>query len=232
MCAYLLAFSPLRRLFPCNHRTPPCTTLLYSTLLYSIPCNSTELHSQPTPPMHPHPTRSFATQLHSAPSSSTLIHFAPSVTTHTPPHSTPQVATYDLEFTNRALVYGHKRRQGFVKLVVTNDEHMRVLGMRAAGLEASSLIETMGLFIVEGRSIRELTKLIHPHPAICEAIQECVRLLLGVSLYKPEYFDNKFFSTASWSPPTLPAAAVDGASGGEASDPTPTPQVVPVPTYT
>jgi dihydrolipoamide dehydrogenase len=39
-----------------------------------------------------------------------------------------------------------------------------------------------------GKGIEELAELIHPHPAIIEGVQECVRMLLGKSIFKPSVF--------------------------------------------
>jgi dihydrolipoamide dehydrogenase len=35
------------------------------------------------------------------------------------------------------------------------------------------------------KGIEELAECVHPHPSITEGIQECVRMLLGKSLFKP-----------------------------------------------
>lgn len=75
-----------------------------------------------------------------------------------------------------------------MKLIVSNDEEMKLLGMRAIGDNASAIIETAALLIQEGRSIKALDILLHPHPAITEAVQECARMLMGHSIYKPHVF--------------------------------------------
>ena len=41
------------------------------------------------------------------------------------------------------------------------------------------------------KGIRELAELIHPHPSITEGVQECVRMLLGISMIKPYIFKEK-----------------------------------------
>jgi dihydrolipoamide dehydrogenase len=35
------------------------------------------------------------------------------------------------------------------------------------------------------KGIEELAECVHPHPSITEGIQECVRMLLGKSMFKP-----------------------------------------------
>ena len=37
---------------------------------------------------------------------------------------------------------------------------------------------------------RELAELLHPHPAVTEGLQDCVRMLMGTSIHKPEVFRN------------------------------------------
>lgn len=75
--------------------------------------------------------------------------------------------------------------QGFIKILVTDDEDMKILGMRVVGEHASSAIQAVALLISMDKGIRELAELIHPHPSIIEGIQECVRMLLNKSVFKP-----------------------------------------------
>ena len=42
--------------------------------------------------------------------------------------------------------------------------------------------------IHNGCSARELAELLHPHPAVTEGLQDCVRMLMGTSIYKPCVF--------------------------------------------
>jgi dihydrolipoamide dehydrogenase len=39
-----------------------------------------------------------------------------------------------------------------------------------------------------GKGIRDVLKSVYPHPTISEGIQECLRLLIGRSVYKPYAF--------------------------------------------
>jgi dihydrolipoamide dehydrogenase len=78
-----------------------------------------------------------------------------------------------------------RNTQGFIKVLVTNDDKLRILGMRVIGEHASSAIQAVALLISQDRSIIELAELIHPHPSIIEGIQECGRVLMGKSLLKP-----------------------------------------------
>ena len=97
-----------------------------------------------------------------------------------------RVASYGYGLVNRALAM--RSTDGFLKILVTNDEEMKVLGMRALGVHASTTIEAVSLLMQQSRSIRDLAELIHPHPAITEGLQDCVRMLLGNSIYKPTAF--------------------------------------------
>ncbi len=83
-----------------------------------------------------------------------------------------------------------RNTQGFIKILVTNDDKMKILGMRVVGEHASSAIEAVALLISMNKGIEELAELIHPHPSIIEGIQECVRMLLGKSMLKPGIFKD------------------------------------------
>lgn len=84
-----------------------------------------------------------------------------------------------------------RKTQGFFKIIVTNDDEMRILGMRACGEHASSAIQAIGLLIKMGQPIEAVAELIHPHPSIVEGIQECVRVLLNRSIFKASVFRDK-----------------------------------------
>ena len=94
-----------------------------------------------------------------------------------------KVASLSYECVSRAVAM--RNTQGFIKILVTNDKKMRVLGMRVVGEHASSAIQAVALLISMDKGIEELSELIHPHPSIIEGIQECVRMLLGKSTFKP-----------------------------------------------
>ncbi len=83
-----------------------------------------------------------------------------------------------------------RNTQGFIKVLVTNDEKLKILGMRVVGEHASSAIQAVALLISQDKSIIELAELIHPHPSIIEGIQECGRLLMGKPLFKPKVLRN------------------------------------------
>ncbi len=78
-----------------------------------------------------------------------------------------------------------RNTQGFIKIIVTNDDKMKILGMRVVGEHASSAIQAVALLISMDKGIQALAELIHPHPSIIEGIQECGRMLMGKSMFKP-----------------------------------------------
>lgn len=99
-----------------------------------------------------------------------------------------RVAVYDYALVNRAVAM--RATEGFVKLLTTDDDDMRILGMRALGVHASTTLEAVSLMMRKNTSARELAELLHPHPAITEGLQDCVRMLVGSSIYKPHVFKS------------------------------------------
>jgi dihydrolipoamide dehydrogenase len=57
--------------------------------------------------------------------------------------------------------------------------------MKVVGNQASSAIQAVAVLISMDKGIEELAECVHPHPSITEGIQECVRMLMGKSLFKP-----------------------------------------------
>ncbi len=94
-----------------------------------------------------------------------------------------KVVSLDYSCIPRAIAM--RNTNGFIKILVTNDQEMKILGMRVVGEHASSAIQAVALLISMGHGINELAELIHPHPSIIEGIQECCRMLLKKSILKP-----------------------------------------------
>ena len=108
-----------------------------------------------------------------------------------------RVAVYNYRLVNRAIAM--RATDGFVKLLVSNDDELRILGMRALGVHASTALEAVSFMMHHGRSVRELAELLHPHPAVTEGLQDCVRMFLGTSIYKPSVFrDELRLSTVTY----------------------------------
>jgi dihydrolipoamide dehydrogenase len=100
-----------------------------------------------------------------------------------------KIAKIDYSCIARAIAM--RKTKGFFKIIVSNDAEMKILGMRAIGEHASSAIQAVQLLIYMGKGIDELAHMIYPHPSIIEGIQECVRMLLNKSIYKPAVFKDK-----------------------------------------
>lgn len=96
-----------------------------------------------------------------------------------------------LDYSTNARAIAMRKTKGFFKIIVSNDNGMRILGMRAVGEHASSAIQAVAYLIHTSQGIRDLADMIHPHPSIIEGIQECLRMLLGKSIYKPAVFKDK-----------------------------------------
>jgi dihydrolipoamide dehydrogenase len=90
-----------------------------------------------------------------------------------------------LEYSTIPRAIAKRNTQGFIKLLVTNDDQMKILGMKVVGNHASSAIQAVAVLISMNKGIEELAECVHPHPSITEGIQECVRMLMGKSLFKP-----------------------------------------------
>lgn len=95
-----------------------------------------------------------------------------------------------LDYSLIARAIAKRKTQGFFKIIVTDDDEMKILGMRAIGAHASSAIQGVALLMQMNESITQLAELVHPHPSIIEGIQECVRMLLNKSVFKSAVFQD------------------------------------------
>lgn len=111
-----------------------------------------------------------------------------------------KVVSIDYSCIPRAIAM--RNTQGFIKILVSNDNKEKILGMRVVGEHASSAIQAVALLISMDKGMHELAELIHPHPSIIEGIQECGRMLLGKSMLKPAVLRNamtcKTFSSGGY----------------------------------
>lgn len=108
-----------------------------------------------------------------------------------------KVVTLDYSCIPRAIA--KRNTQGFIKLLVTNDDQMKILGLKIIGNQSSSAMQAVALLISMNKGIEELAECVHPHPSITEGIQECVRMLLGKSLFKPDALKGKLSCRTSTS---------------------------------
>jgi dihydrolipoamide dehydrogenase len=106
-----------------------------------------------------------------------------------------KVVTLDYSCIPRAIA--KRNTQGFIKLMVTHSEPMKILGVKIIGNHASSAIQAIALLIFMDKGIEELSECVHPHPSITEGIQECVRMLLGKSMLKPDAMKGRLSCRAS-----------------------------------
>lgn len=107
-----------------------------------------------------------------------------------------KMARYGFEFVGRALTMGNTN--GFVKIIVTNDKKMQVLGVRVVGVHASSIVEFASVAIGNHESIFNLSDLRVAYPTVSHGFQECVNILMGTSTIKPNVFPQ--IVVKEWTP--------------------------------
>lgn len=102
---------------------------------------------------------------------------------------------YSNELVSRTIAMRNTR--GFVKIMVSADGNNRILGMRAAGPQASAFIVSVAHLIGEKDGLHEVYKTVHPHPGVTEGLEECLRLFEQSSVYKPDAFPD-FIKYYEW----------------------------------
>ncbi|RNF07242.1 putative dihydrolipoamide dehydrogenase [Trypanosoma conorhini] len=107
------------------------------------------------------------------------------------------VAHYGYGHLSRALAMGNTK--GFCKVIVTNDREKRLLGVRAHGPHAGSIIEVASLSILRSESVYELLKLTASYPSVVQGFVECIRMILGRSSLKPNTTPDATLKV--WHPP-------------------------------
>jgi len=109
---------------------------------------------------------------------------------------------YKVVFYKHALIsraIAMRETGGFFKMIVSDEENPKVLGMRAAGPQSAASIMYIATLMDNDVSLGEIMKTVHPHPSMTEGIQECIRVLLGKSIFKAEAFPQ-YISFKSWKP--------------------------------
>jgi dihydrolipoamide dehydrogenase len=99
-----------------------------------------------------------------------------------------RVAIYANALVPRAIAM--RATSGFVKIIIQDDSSGKILGMRAAGPQVSNTIMSIALLLDQNKGIMDVLKSMYPHPTMSEGIQECLRLLVGSSIFKPEAFPD------------------------------------------
>jgi len=92
-----------------------------------------------------------------------------------------KVGRFDFRNNGRALCHGE--REGFVK-VITEESTGVILGARILGPNASELISELTLAVSLGVKAEALADLIHPHPALAEAVMEACADAVGRAVHK------------------------------------------------
>lgn len=91
--------------------------------------------------------------------------------------------------------------KGFIKIMVTDDDDMKILGMRAAGPQVSNIVMSIAHFMDHDKGAADVLRSVYPHPSVSETTQECLRLLIGKSIYKAHAFPD-FMQVKRWNPHT------------------------------
>ncbi|MCS7189313.1 MAG: NAD(P)/FAD-dependent oxidoreductase [Bacteroidia bacterium] len=91
---------------------------------------------------------------------------------------------YNYDLTARGIAM--RTRRSFFKLITTDEPDPYILGCRAVGPQASTIIGMVALMIHFSRRVSDLCSILQPHPALTEGVQECARALLGEAIFKPE----------------------------------------------
>ncbi|KJR47488.1 Dihydrolipoamide dehydrogenase [Desulfosporosinus sp. I2] len=92
-----------------------------------------------------------------------------------------KVGRFDFRNNGRALCHGE--REGFVK-VITEEGTGVILGARILGPHASELITEITLAVSLGVKAEVLADMIHPHPALAEAVMEACGDAIGRAIHK------------------------------------------------
>jgi len=108
-----------------------------------------------------------------------------------------KMAWYSNAMVNRTIAM--RSTNGFIKIMVSDDNHERILGMRAAGPQASAFIVSIAHFINQEIKLNDVMKTIHPHPSVTEGIQECLRIFANKSIFKPDAFPE-YIKLKHWKP--------------------------------
>lgn len=104
---------------------------------------------------------------------------------------------YSSDLVNRSIAMRNTR--GFVKIMISDDEKEQILGMRAGGPQASAYITAVAHMIEQGARLKDIIGVVHPHPSVTEAIQDCLRVFHDSSVHKPQAFPN-FIKMNRWKP--------------------------------
>jgi dihydrolipoamide dehydrogenase len=91
-----------------------------------------------------------------------------------------KIGRFNFRNNGRALTLGE--REGFVKVIA--DQNNTIIGGQILGMNASEMISELTLAITLKAKAEDLADMIHPHPALGEAIWEACGDILGRALHK------------------------------------------------
>jgi len=100
-----------------------------------------------------------------------------------------KVVFYSHNLISRAIAM--RETDGFFKIIVTNEEDPKVLGMRAAGPQSAAAIMFIATIMDTKIKLHNILRTTHPHPSITEGIQEALRTLDTKAILKPKAFPNQ-----------------------------------------
>ncbi|MCS7153091.1 MAG: NAD(P)/FAD-dependent oxidoreductase [Bacteroidia bacterium] len=92
---------------------------------------------------------------------------------------------YNYDLTARGIAM--RTRRSFFKLITTDEPDPYILGCRAVGPQASSIIGLVAMMIRFSKRVSDLCTVLQPHPSLTEGIQECAREILNEAIFKPEF---------------------------------------------
>ncbi len=91
----------------------------------------------------------------------------------------PKIGRFDFRVNGRALTLGE--RDGFVKIVA--DDRGVIIGGQILGVNASEMISELTLAVALGVTANTLADIIHPHPALNEAIWEACNAIANKPIH-------------------------------------------------
>ncbi|KAG5471483.1 hypothetical protein LSCM1_01574 [Leishmania martiniquensis] len=106
------------------------------------------------------------------------------------------VAKLELRHLTRAVIMGEA--DGFVKVIVTNNREKRVLGVRAVGPHAASVVEVASLPIYNGASVYTMLKHNPAYPSLVSGLTDCAAMLVGRGTRRSNVVDG--ISIKTWAP--------------------------------
>lgn len=106
------------------------------------------------------------------------------------------VAKLEYKHLTRSIVMGST--DGFVKMIVTNNREKRVLGVRAVGPHAGSVVEIASLPIRKNESVYVMLKHNPAYPSLVSGLTDCAAMLVGRGARRSNIVDG--ISIKSWTP--------------------------------